>query len=171
MGLGKERKKIRDRIPAWHCEGYFGYGHGRAVNEFGEKAIKDRSVCNEMCSRSQECRMAHHSKMDLRFPDVARVVHVAAESAAAMQRPIVTAIIAAMRIAEAREVPGTKDVRAILKSFRVADITDHYIAGQFENIQNGLDLKDPSWRRPLVEDVKQEDHVDKPTAGTQASGN
>jgi hypothetical protein len=139
MGFGKERNRIKDKIPSWQCNGYFGYGHGRAIREFTEKPLHNRSVCLDICQKSQECRKTHHGRMDSRFPAVAHVVHQAAQVADKLGRPVVRSVGVAMQIAESRQIPGTAEIRRTLKKLRIADMVDHYVCGQFENIQNGLD--------------------------------
>ena len=149
MGFGKDKNKIRQKITSWNCLGYFGYGHGRGVKDFGERCIGDKSVCRDVCEKTEQCRHLHHNKMDERFPAIAFIVRQAATTASDMRRPIVETVVAAMKVAESRKVEGTEEIRSIMKEFRVSEMTDHYVAGQFENIQNGLDGNLPTFKRTM----------------------
>lgn len=154
MGFGKERNRIRKQIPSWKCKGYFGYGHGRGVREWGDKPLKEKSVCLDLCEQSEACRRIHHAKMDLRFPAVADIVYEAARVAHAMGRPVVPTVAAAVTVAENRKVKGTEEIRRTLNRLRVMDMVDHYVCGQFENIQNGLDGVAPDAPCSLHEEKK-----------------
>ena len=144
MGHGKERNRIRDKIPSWGCLGHFGYGHGRAMREFGDKPLKDKSVCFDLCPKISECRDRHHAKMDKRFPSIAKIVDKAAKVATESGRPVIETVVLAMRVAEHRGIDGTKEIRRILNRFGVQESADHYVCGQLENIQKGFDGAEPS---------------------------
>jgi len=154
MGFGKERQKIKEKIPSWKCEGYFGYGHGRALREFGEGPLKNKSVCLEVCPKSDQCRSEHHRKMDERSPEIARIVSKVAAISQRLGRPVVKSVAAAMNVAEARKVPGTERIRKVLSGLRVVEMVDHYVCGQFENIQNGLDGVLPTAECSLLSETK-----------------
>lgn len=166
MALGKVRHRIRSKIPSWKCYGYFGYGHGRAMVEVGDKQIRGRSVCSDFCKEVDGCRAAHHSRMDARYPEVAKVVRETARAAEEMKRPIVSSVIAAMQVAEKRNVPGIGEMRRIISQHRVAEMTDHYTCGQFENIQNGIEKKDPQFLRPIPESATASVPVDQEAEST-----
>ena len=136
-------------IPKWGCLGRWGYGHGRSVKEHGEKWFKDVSVCQNLCPKSDACRQRHHLHMDQRYPEIAVLVHRTARRAKKMKAPIVESVIGAMNVAYGQKISGAAEIKMILSGFRVGDMTDHYVCGQFENIQNGLDGKDPGFQRPI----------------------
>ena len=89
--------------------------------------------------------------MDKRYPEVADLVHMVAKKAIDAKQPVVKSVVAAMNVALGKDMPEVKEIVRILVGFGVADITDHYICGQFENIQNGLDGSEPNFRRPIPE--------------------
>ena len=151
MGHANVRRKIAKAIPSWGCLGYFGYGHGRTVRDFGEKYVKDLSVCQELCSEAESCRMSHHGRMDKRYPQIADIVHKAAARAHRAKIPVVKTVLIAMRLARKREIPGADEIFRILREFRVGEMTDHFVCGQFQNIQNGLDGQLPANERPIPE--------------------
>jgi hypothetical protein len=94
--------------------------------------------------------------MDQRFPAVAGVVRRTAREAVAQGKPVVQSVIAAMHVAEREKVEGVAEIRRRLTQFKVHQLTDHYLCGQFENIQNGLDGLPPTHERPLPEGPKQD---------------
>ena len=149
MGHASIRRKIVKTIPKWKCLGRWGYGQGRAIKEHGEKWFGDLSVCQDLCPQATVCRQRHHMNMDQRYPEIALIVHKTATRAAQMKMPIVHSVIGAMNVAYAQKIDGAEEIKQILLDFRVGDMTDHYICGQFENIQNGLDGKDPDFKRPI----------------------
>jgi hypothetical protein len=107
------------------------------------------------------CRQRHHMIMDQRYPEIALIVHKTANRAAKMKAPIVQSVIGAMNVALGQKILGAEEIKAILAEFQVGDMTDHYVCGQLENIQNGLDEEAPGFRRPIPL------HTDKP-CDTQA---
>lgn len=149
MGHSSTRRKIVKAIPKWGCIGRWGYGHGRAVKEHGEKWFKDLSVCQDLCPEAPVCRQRHHMNMDERYPEVAMIVHKTARHAAQMKAPVVHSVIGAMNVALAQGISGAEEIKAILAGFKVGDMTDHYVCGQFENIQNGLDGEESGFKRPV----------------------
>ena len=151
MGHRSTQGKIVKAIPKWGCLGQWGYGHGRSVKEHGEKWFKKLSVCQDLCPQSDQCRKQHHGVMDKRYPEVADLVHLVARKAVDAKQPVVKSVIAAMNVALGKDMPEVKEITRILVSFGVADITDHYVCGQFENIQNGLDGNKPNFIRPIPE--------------------
>ena len=142
-------------IPKWGCLGYWGYGHGRSVKEHGDKWFKDVSVCQDLCPNKDQCRRKHHVRMDNRYPEVAEIVHATAGHASKMKVAVVQSVIGAMNVAKSQGVAGTDEIRRVLDGFGVSDMTDHYVCGQFENIQNGLDGKDPELQRPIPSAVEE----------------
>jgi hypothetical protein len=155
VGHSSVQRKIVKTIPKWGCLGYWGHGHGRSVKEHGEKWFKELSVCQDLCPQSDTCRRKHHDRMDQRFPAIADIVHKAAGHANKMKMPIVQSVIGAMNVAYAQKTEGVEEIKAILIGFRVEDMTDHYVCGQFENIQNGLDGKEPAFSRPIPERIQE----------------
>lgn len=149
MGFGKERNKIRALIPKWNCFGKFGYGQGRAYEAFGEKPLKNKSTCIDLCPRSAECRAAHHAIMDARYPDLANIVTLAARIARNNGKDVARTVMAAVKLAEGNGVAGIAEIRRINETFKLDTATDHYICGQFENIQNGIEKKPASYVRPI----------------------
>lgn len=125
------------------------------MKEHGEKWFKDISVCQDLCPSKDQCRSSHHVRMDARYPDIAEIVHKTAGHAIRMKVAVVQSVIGAMNVAESQKVAGTDEIRKILDGFGVSDITDHYVCGQFENIQNGLDGKDPELQRPIPPPIKE----------------
>jgi hypothetical protein len=138
MGYSKWRNRIQKSIDKWNCFGYFGYGHGRAVNQFGESVVQNRSVCTSMCPSNNDCRAKHHAKMDLEYPDLARLVQGVVEKCQETKAPVVRMVVEAMAMAEANGIPSAVEVKKRLIQYGIEGMTDHYICGQFTNIQNGL---------------------------------
>ena len=100
--------------------------------------------------------------MDVRFPVIAEVVKTAAREAATMGKPVRVTVATAMRVAESRGIEGIKEIRAVLDSIRVKDVTDHYVCGQFENIQNGLLRREPTFVRKVDDSLAPSLPVDVP---------
>ncbi len=142
MGFNKVRRKIRESIrDRWHCLGFFGYGQGRSVAELGEEALRGKSTCFDICKFKDVCNRRHHLRMDRRFPQMAAIT---AQAVALSQRngtDVVEEVVTAVTRAAELEIEEALEVKAILKRFEVESMTDHYRAGQFENIQDGLDKK------------------------------
>lgn len=139
MGYGKERAHIKKKIKSWGCSGFFGYGHGRAIRDFGHKPVETRSVCLQICPQGDVCRLEHHSKMDAQFPELAEIVGRTVMTAQHLGRPVAESVGAIMKIAEKRNLPGVERIRKTMNALKIVDITDHYVCGQLENIQNGLE--------------------------------
>ena len=154
MGFAKKKKKIRESIAKWDCTGYFGYGQGRAVAQFGEDGLKGKSACQDICTRASACRLAHHERMNRRFPQLAQLVESAARLAQLRNLDVIDEVVNSMEHAVEMELEEAIEVRERLRAFKVNQITDHYRCGQFENIQNGLDKVPPGTKRSL-DDVKQ----------------
>ena len=138
------RNQVRKAIEAWNCLGHFGYGQGRAVAEFGAKKVGNHSVCHETCTKSAQCRGMHCVTMDNRFPLVADIVKKTTVMAKQTGLPIVETVVSAMNVAVKRANPEALRIQEGLKKYRVTSMTDHYIYGQFENLENGLAKKDPA---------------------------
>jgi|HubBroStandDraft_6_1064221.scaffolds.fasta_scaffold272977_2 hypothetical protein len=142
------KKQITKQIDSWNCLGYTGYGQGRAVAEFGADEIGSESVCHKVCPKSDKCRQEHYEKMDERFPEVAQIVRKTAVMAKKTGLPIVETVISAMNVAVKREIPEAKRIQQGLLKYRVETMTDHYIYGQFENLEHGLQ-KEPADTTPV----------------------
>jgi hypothetical protein len=61
-----------------------------------------------------------------------------------------------MQSALERGIPEAVKIFDRLKAYNVETMTDHYVCGQFDNIQNGLEGKEPSFSRPALEEPKME---------------
>ena len=138
MGIAKHRNRIKQRIQSWKCLGYFGYGHGRALKEGFEKVLAKTSVCLNLCPSKEKCRDCHHSRMDEIFPEVSKIVKDAAVSAAKDNAPVRISVITAMNVALNRAIPDAVEIKERLLKFKIEQMTDHYVLGQFENINSGL---------------------------------
>jgi hypothetical protein len=154
MGFAKQKRKLREAISKWDCNGYFGYGQGRGVAELGERPLRKKSVCLDVCTKVEQCRLRHHMRMDGRYPQLEQITANAVRQAKLHRRDHVTEIVEAMERAVELDIDEAVEVKAILAQFRIESMTDHYRAGQFENIQNGLDKKDATHRRPIPASVK-----------------
>jgi len=154
MGFGKQKRKLREAIAKWNCNGYFGYGQGRGVAQLGERPLRGKSVCLDVCTKVDQCRLRHHMRMDARYPQLEQITANAVKQAKVWGRDMVEEIVQAMERSVELDVDEAVEVKAILGQFRVETMTDHYRAGQFENIQNGLDKQEPTHRRPIPELVK-----------------
>ena len=168
MGVRKHRLRMKNAIPGWKCEGFFGYGHGRALAQYGSDRVGKKSVCVDLCPIKDACRTKHHERMDVRYPEIADIVHRSASGAAQAGQSVVRTVITAMRIAETRNVSGTKEIKSILSGFGVNEMTDHYMCGQFENIQNGIDRLPPTNARPVpqITETMMETKTDDASTGT-----
>ena len=154
MGFAKHKKRIRGEIAKWGCFGYLGYGQGRAVAIYGEDKLSNRSACMDICTRASACRMAHHERMNIRYPQLAQLVESTARLAHLRKLDIVDQVVSAMEHAVSAGLEEAIDVQSRLKKFKIEKITDHYRCGQFENIQNGLDKISPGARGDSPKDVK-----------------
>ena len=137
------KKKINKSIDEWNCVGHLGYGQGRAVAEYGQDEIGNHSVCHEVCPKADKCRAKHYTEMDKRFPEVANIVKKTVIMAKQTGLPIVNTVVSAMNVAVKRESPEALRIREGLKKYRVETMTDHYIYGQFENLERGLNKEAP----------------------------
>lgn len=142
MGFGKQRNKIRLRVLQYNCEGHYGYGQGKAIKEFGEEYLKGRSACNDICPKQEECRQAHYSKMDKKYPKVTELVREAVVTAKRSNQPIVQTVVVFMRAAAKDNLDEALLIKEELQRMGVEDMTDHYIFGQLKNIEKGLNGKD-----------------------------
>ena len=143
MGFGKKRRKIREAIDKWNCFGHFGYGQGRAVAVFGEDNLKKKSACLDICTRASACRLAHHEKMNVQYPQLGQLVETAARLAQKWNLIVVGEVVSAMEHALEMKIEEDVEVLDRLRVFKINQMTDHYRCGQFENIQNGLDKTSP----------------------------
>lgn len=145
-----KKHKIRESIPGWGCLGKYGYGQGRAVAEFGESAIGDRAICQDVCPKNQECSNMHYKMMDERFPLITDIVHKTVVSAKAAGLPVVNMVVSAMNVAVKRDNVEALRIREGLKRYNVDTMTDHYIYGQFENLERGYNRESPDAKPTLV---------------------
>lgn len=138
MAFGKQRKKIRESLGKWKCLGLFGYGQGRAVRDFGRETLGNRSVCLDVCEHRAVCRKIHNERMDEKYPVLAQIVSKTIMMASERGQSVPDAVTRAMEMAEERGAPGSEEVRRVLDSLGIDEYTDHYICGQFQNIQRGF---------------------------------
>lgn len=143
MGFGKKKRQVRDAVSDWKCFGYFGYGEGKAVNQFGENSMSGKSACSDICNRANACRAIHHNKMNERFPILGQMVEVTSRIATVRNLNVVDQVMSAMNHAIEENLPEAIEVKKILSIFKVSKMTDHYRCGQFENIQDGLNSASP----------------------------
>lgn len=143
MGFGKKKRKVREAIQQWNCFGYFGYGQGRAVSQFGETEMSGKSACNDICSRAVSCRSRHHDLMNERFPKLSNLVESTARIASIRNLDVISEVVSAMNYALESELDEAIEVKNILGMFQIETMTDHYRCGQFENIQDGLNKSSP----------------------------
>ena len=146
MGFNKLKVKVRAAIDEWQCLGFFGYGHGRGAVQFGESALRGKSVCQDLCKKVDQCRHRHHLRMDARYPQLQAIVAHAAKVSAVNSTDLNDEIVGAMRRSVELDVGEALEVKKINAAFGVNEMTDHYRCGQFENIQNGVDRADPRRR-------------------------
>lgn len=139
MGFAKKKKRVRSRIKEWGCHGFYGYGEGRAVADFGEDELRGRSACDDICTKRDSCRIFHHERMDRKYPMMAELVGKAALVAKYRGMSIDEKVSEAIEKAYESGASEAVDVISKLKEFNVTGYVDHYRSGQFENIQNGLD--------------------------------
>lgn len=137
------KKKILKAIDKWNCFGYFGYGQGRAVAEFGVDEIGNESVCHKVCPKAEQCRGLHYVAMDKRFPAISEIVKKTAVLARQTGLPIVPSVTSAMITAAKMNNPEALRIQEGLKKYQVSSMTDHYVYGQFENLENGLEKRSP----------------------------
>ena len=149
MGFSKHLKNMRRAIRSWDCHGFLGYGQGKAVSMWGEEKLRGRSACIDICSEYQSCRRAHHNRMDHRYPQLAQVVAAAARTAQREKVGPLKQIMESLQRCHDLGLAEATEVKRIVKQFGVDSMTDHYRAGQFENIQNGLDGRRPDLQRPI----------------------
>jgi len=154
MGFAKHKKRIRGEIAKWNCFGYLGYGQGRAVSVFGEDRLNNKSACMDICTRASACRLAHHERMNVQFPQLAQLVESTARLAHVRRLNIVDQVVSAMEHAVDAGLGEAIDVKDRLAKFKVETMTDHYRCGQFENIQNGLDGISPEARGSSSRHIK-----------------
>jgi hypothetical protein len=79
--------------------------------------------------------------MDYKYPQLAAIAKQAFKAARDSGGDVVVEVVEAMERAADLEVEEAVEVRAILKRVGIDTMTDHYRAGQCENIQDGLDKK------------------------------
>jgi hypothetical protein len=87
--------------------------------------------------------------MDRRYPQLAQIVAAAARTAQREKVGPVKQIMEAMQRCHDLGLAEATEVKRIVQQFGVDSMTDHYRAGQFENIQNGLDGLRPEGERPI----------------------
>jgi len=143
MGFNKRKRKLLDRVEGWDCFGYYGYGQGRAAAEFGEEYLGGKSVCLDLCKRAEECRSAHLAKMDQKYPLLAKLVHNAVKASRSRGRDPSKDVVLAMDEALSAGIPDAVAVQRKLHAYKVNRMTDHYRCGQFENIDNGFNVRSP----------------------------
>lgn len=144
MSSLKIKNKIKDKIGSWKCLTHYGYGHGRALSEFGQRPIRSFSVCRDLCPRREECRKVHHAKMDKQYPEISGLVAAVVTKALEKGEDVVRSIVRAMQSARDKNFPGTDKISRKLEKYGIEDMTDHYVCGEFDNIQNGIDGADPT---------------------------
>lgn len=154
MGFGKHKQRIRAAIRDWGCQGYLGYGHGRTLAQYDEKLLRGKSVCLDLCTKMDSCRRMHHQRMDARYPHLSQIVGNALKVSSLHKTDPVSEIVGAMERSVELDLDEALEVKRVTEQFGVKGITDHYRAGQFENIQNGLDKVEPRYRRPIPEEAK-----------------
>lgn len=137
------KKRVKKAIEQWNCLGKFGYGQGRAVAEFGEDEIGKQAVCYDVCPKSAKCRGLHYIEMDKRFPSLGEMVRKTAIAATHAGLPVVNTVVSAMNVAVKRGDLEALRVQEGLKKYKTDSMTDHYVYGQFENLDNGLAKKPP----------------------------
>ena len=150
MGFGTRKRQVREAIAKWECFGYLGYGQGRCVGQFGEDYLGNRSACMDICTRASACRLEHHSKMNERYPQLARLVESTARIAESRQLDVVAEVVSAMNHAVELGLDEAGEIKRILGIFKIDSMTDHYRCGQFENIQDGLNKVAPGSRSAVA---------------------
>lgn len=143
------KKRVRKAIEQWKCVGHFGYGQGRALAEFGADEIGKEPICYEVCPKSSKCRGLHFIAMDKRFPSLGEIVRKTVTMASQTGLPVVPTVVSAMNVAVKRGNMEALRIQEGLKKYRVDSMTDHYVYGQFENIDNGIAKKDPETQPTL----------------------
>lgn len=154
MGVASRRKQIKVAIEKWNCFGRFGYGQGRTVSMFGEECLRGKSACEDMCSRANACRAAHHRYMNDRYPQLAQLVVTTVKLSKLRELDPSHEVVSAMNNAAEMDLEEAVEIRERLKAFRISAMTDHFRCGQFENIQNGFEKVSPGYKRPIASDAK-----------------
>jgi len=154
MGFGKKKRQIREAVEKWGCFGFFGYGQGRAVAEFGQKVMDGKSACFDFCTRASACRDQHHEAMNKRYPQLAQLVESTARIATLRKLDVVKEVVEAMNNAVEMKMDEALEVQQSLTKFKINTMTDHFRVGQFENIQDGLDRKTPGSSAPSTSLIK-----------------
>lgn len=142
----KYKLRIREKISSWNCFGYFGYGQGRAGVEYQKDELGNELVCHNICKKSEECHKQHCRNMDVRFPIVSNIVRHTLYEVKKVEKSEVSpvqAVVVAMTVAANRNEPEALKIKEGLKKFQVPVMTDHYMYGQLENLDNGLNKRDP----------------------------
>jgi hypothetical protein len=137
-----DKKKVLDVINEANCFGYFGYGQGKAATVLGDE-LGETSVCFDVCPKSMKCRQSHCSRMDSLYPEVAKIVKKTIQECTESQVTPVEAIVWAMAYAASKDVLEACKIQEGLKRFGVNIMCDHYIYGQLENLDNGINSRDP----------------------------
>lgn len=148
--MSKLKQAIKAAVLEWKCLGYYGYGQGRAAATFGEEELGQTVVCHDVCPKAKECRQKHCVTMDKRFPTVAEIVRRTIFEVRGKNIDPVQAIVVAMGVAANRDEPEAKRIQEGLKKFGVPVITDHYVYGQFENLDNGINKRPPDTAPTLI---------------------
>ena len=154
MGFGKKKRQVREAIAGWNCFGHLGYGQGRAVAQFGEREMHGKSACLDICTRANACRLQHHDKMNERYPQLGQLVETTSRIAQIRGLDVVSEVVSAMGHAVDLGLDEAIEVQRTLGLFKVAEMTDHYRCGQFENIQDGLNKSLPGARSAADEAKK-----------------
>jgi hypothetical protein len=88
-------------------------------------------------------------RMDARYPQLEQITANATRQALLHQRDVNDEILGAMERSFDLEIDEAVEVKGILGGFQISTMTDHYRAGQFENIQNGIDKQEPTFKRAI----------------------
>lgn len=143
MGYGKQKRKILDSVDGWGCFGFYGYGQGRAVAQFGEDILRGKSVCLDLCKKREECRSRHLIKMDTKYPLLGKLVRNAVKASRARSRDVAKDVVLVLNEALGEGLSEAVDIQQKLKKYKVTYMTDHYRCGQFENIDDGFGERSP----------------------------
>lgn len=146
----KLKQLIKAAIKEWQCVGYFGYGQGRAAATFGEGELGDVVVCHDICPKSDKCRQRHCKTMDEKYPIVANIVKRTLLEVKGQDISPVQAVVVAMTVSANRGEIEAMRIREGLKKYQVPILTDHYMYGQLDNLDNGLNKRNPEHIHPLV---------------------
>ena len=139
MGFSKHRRRVREATVKWGCLGYFGYGQGRSVAEFGDKAMKGKSACFDICKKSDACNLRHHARMDKIYPQLAAISEQAVKIAIRSRTDVAAEVVDAMQRAFDLGIDDAIEHKKVLDRYGVTAMTDHYRSGMFDNLQRGLD--------------------------------